>query len=291
MLKNVRRLVCCTLILTILLMSSNVCFAADAEPVTFNESEVVLAYEDDGNIVLKTVDYENGDAKFSIFKGAKEIYTSFLKRDSGVVVKTNHETGITTQNLVDKSLAENILQLAVSASSYSNYHSSGIINAGTVKYQLYSQGYAMGISQLKVQYERETYDVTDYNLKGNYDNVAELASIISGALGITGILASVVALQVVGALGLTASIVYFAIPNYKVDADVTRVTWYTVGGGTRCIQGEKVEYYLHEETTKKTDYSDSYYPVTSITTQNDELALRLGQMFLSGYDSIEVIWD
>lgn len=285
-----KRLISCVLIVTLICSAYSIAFAANSTSLSsfrFSEDNVAeFVFDSDGSdgITLRTTDLENGDALFELVQGSTVVATSYLDRDALVITSTDCY-GVEEVSNISESYVE------IGGNNFipnNPYSINGYITAGTIYYLL--QGGREGVnyeidSELIAEYTEKKSDV-QYDLNGEYRDLATLTAAIAGICAFPAAIAGSVAGKVITALGLGAGFLNAVIPSYEVDAVRTRVTW-RGQGLSATLMGERYDI-THDDGTKQIEYDGSFYPVSSFASRNEEFALALADVYFSSFNNIIV---
>lgn len=155
-------------------------------------------------------DFDNGDCRFILMENENVISEAYVDRDKRLVTYKNFR-GETPICETEKISTKSYIVADMFAANY--------VNAGTVKYNLYSQGYVINSPNIKFDLKTEKIDGTTYDINGKYKDITTLASFVALTLSIPGAISSAVALKVLKYLGIIASVSNFVIPKYEIEAN------------------------------------------------------------------------
>lgn len=292
--KRIKRLISCFLIFTVFMTTQSMAFAISENEKTIshtedvvNITEVTLSNTEEGRVVLRGVDYSNGDACFFIIEDEQIISSSYVDRDEMTTTYVDYKAKIINQDSYEDDLAN----VTYTMPNIQPVATSGYTSAGKVGYLLYrtTQGetFKYGPSYLNIEYLKETFN-TRYDVNGKYKDKAALAARIASLMALSAGIAVPLAVQILNELGILEAATNFIIGTKYVKATQTVMTWRAKGGtSSQKIEGSKYVFKM-DGSSIHTDYTGNYYGPNSISNKNKALAIKLAKKYLPGYSKYEI---
>lgn len=279
----IKRILSIVLSISLIIAVCPVAFATESKGDNSETNEMVIESRSNYELTLKTEDLENGDSCFYMVENGEIIYSSYVDRNSNTITDIDEQSHEKTVRSFEPNIQNTIAR-----------SSSGYIYAGRITYDYYSQGYVMGQSYLDYYYQSTYMYGSSYNISGTYKNLASLAAIIASLAALPAAIAAGVAGQVLTHLSIGLSVMNFLIPNYYVEADEHKMSWKitTISKDkTKYVSGSKYTI-THSGYGNETAYENDYYPVSSFSSHNMNLATLYCYYFFPGADSLEVVdWN
>ena len=255
-----------------------------------NTNEWTFKESDEEVVVIRTVDYPNGDACTYMIINNEITYSSYLDRSESQIVERDYEANLCYMKHISADthqIVEKLEEVNQSERSFSFTY------AGDIGYTLTRtvQGETYYSSPtLKVEYDDDEENVPDHDLNGKYRNQAALVSTVAGLLAIPAKVAFPVCAKILSDIGIISSIVEFSIPKYIIRALYYTVTWHGQGfTEAYVLEGTKYTFYFPDGSIEY-DYDDDYYPINSFRNRDNAFAMRLGNVFYPGFDEYEIHW-
>lgn len=260
--KLTKKLVSAILVVAMTMSLIAPAMAANEEhtPEIVEANEIVLTQSND-TIVLKAVDFENGDACFYLLKNGVIIYEAYVDRDAMAVVSSDYEIGSTTTTDYSSYVAA-IPALCDDLTIETNR------TAGTITYEYYEQGYVMGTRSVTLKYGEDTDSLKSYYPKGPFANIADLAAALSTVFSLAGGLAGDTAAWILSIVGLATDSVDFVLSG-PVKATCHIMAWTGTGYGEQGkieLQGNKYTFQYNNKTHY--EYECNYYALSNYSSHN-----------------------
>lgn len=233
-------------------------------------------------------DLSNGNSISYMLQGGKVVYKAYV---------------VTAENkVIEYSYSDNG-NCTISTESYSHLNQSlhasnaSFTYAGQIKYRTPMEHLGTIYTYYMDCSYKKTIDYTaQYNVAKEAQNKAAYASFLAGLIGLPIGFASTLAGAILGAFGLGAGIVAFAIPDYMLDATKETVSWnikdtkdslrkYTFSGSKYTITDASDEKHLHQV------YEDyTYFSYSDFVNENKTMADYCQTLLYNGLSLEPVEW-
>ena len=228
-------------------------------------------------------DLENGDARFTLMSGEKKISEAYVNRYEQKVIYTDYRSDTPVLTEQKYSSIQKMVNRSLTAKGYTN--------VGTIKFNLYSQGYIMSSPNINFAYSTNVNLNSTFDLNGQYRDMAEFAGAVSVLLAISAQIGVLVAKKTLALLGIAGTGSFF-IPKHEVEAKETKVTWKVTpqnGTTSKYFSGSKYVF-DHNGKGTQTEYEGDYYTAQSYSNHDSRLAYRgLHLLYSGGYDNAEIV--
>lgn len=253
-------------------------FAAEnnGEEVKDYTKEVCLSEVAEDGSILEVIgyNYDNGDTKIVQSIDGDIVSEYYVDRSEHTIQeKLKEEDGSEREDVI--AYEEAVSVLSRESRAYSN--------VGTL-YWNWSDGQKSGTCGAKLSFETKFNTKDKYNINGTYQNLAKLASLISGVFLLPASPASAVAKNVFSYLGFAATATNVIIPTYYVSAVSATVTHRAVNTGnsshSNTLTGTQ---YTVTQTgySNKTYTSGNYYSTSSFANRDKVYANAMYHLLFS----------